>query len=92
MLGGWGCGACSPGNVLKNCTIWCFLGPILAFKILLFVLGFFICFFLMLPLQTSLKTRKKKNLKCALMVKKAALASDGIVLITFWLQRKEVPA
>ena len=43
----------------------------------------------MLPLQTSLKTRKKKNLKCDLMVLKAALTSDGIVLIPFWLQRKK---
>ena len=38
MLGGPG--ACSPENVLKNCTIWCILGPILALKILLFLLFF----------------------------------------------------
>ena len=25
----------------KNCTIWCILGPILAFKVLLFLLFFF---------------------------------------------------
>ena len=43
----------------------------------------------MLPLQTSLKTRKKKNLKYDFMVLKAALTSDGIVLIPFWLQRKK---
>ena len=47
--GGGGCpGACSPENGFKkNCTIWCILGPILAFKILLFLLffAFFICFF-----------------------------------------------
>ena len=43
----------------------------------------------MLPLQTSLKTRKKKNLKCDLMVLKAALISDRIALIPFWLQRKK---
>ena len=29
----------------------------------------------MLPLQTSLKTKKKKNLKCDLMVLKAVLTS-----------------
>ena len=86
-----GSGACSRENVLKNCTIWCILGPILAFRILLFLLffGFFLLFFfLMLHLQTSLKTRTKKNLRCDLMVLKAALTSDGIVLIPFWLQRK----
>ena len=33
--------------------------------------------FLMLPLQTSLKTKKKKNLKCDLMVLKAVLTSTG---------------
>ena len=52
-------------------------------------MGFFIIFFKRLPLQTSLKTRKKKNLKCDLMVLKAALTSDGIVLIPFRLQRKK---
>ena len=31
----------------------------------------------MLPLQTSLKTKKKKNLKCDLMVLKAVLTSIG---------------
>ena len=31
----------------------------------------------MLPLQTSLKTKKKKNLKCDLMVLKAVLTSTG---------------
>ena len=34
-------------------------------------------FFKMLPLQTSLKTNKKKNLKCDLMVLKAVLTSTG---------------
>ena len=43
----------------------------------------------MLPLQTCLKTKKKKNLKCDLMVVKAVLTSDGTVLIYFWLQRKK---
>ena len=41
----------------------------------------------MLPLQTSLKTKKKNNLKCDLMVE--VLTSAGIVLIPFWLQRKK---
>ena len=45
----------------------------------------------MLPLQTSLKT-KKKNLKCDLMILKAVLTSDETVLIPFWLQRKKIPA
>ena len=30
----------------KNCKIWCILGPILAFKVLLFLLFFFVVFFL----------------------------------------------
>ena len=42
----------------------------------------------MMPLQTSLKTKKKKNLKCDLMVLKAALTSDGTVLVPVWLQKK----
>ena len=29
----------------KNCKIWCILGPILAFKVLLFLLFFFFFFF-----------------------------------------------
>ena len=33
----------------------------------------------MLPLQTSLKTKKKKNLKCDLMVLKAVPTSDETV-------------
>ena len=45
-------------------AIWCILGPILASISLLFLRLFF---FKMLPLQTSLKTKKKKNLKCDLM-------------------------
>ena len=60
MQGG-GSGAMLPRKYFeKNCTIWCILGPILAFKVLLFLLFFFfffffwggggICFFLMLPL------------------------------------------
>ena len=43
----------------------------------------------MLPFQTSLKTKKKKNLKCDLMVSKAVLTSDETVLIPFWLKRKK---
>ena len=43
----------------------------------------------MLPSQTSLKTNKKNNLKCDLMVLKVTLTSDGTVLIPFWLQSKK---
>ena len=42
----------------------------------------------MLPLQTSLKTKKKKNLKCDLMVLKAVLTSTGSSGFT----EKKVPA
>ena len=44
----------------------------------------------MLPLQTSLKTKKKKILKCNLMVLKVLLTLDGTVhvLIPLWLQKK----
>ena len=46
----------------------------------------------MLPLQTSLQTKKENNLKCDLMVLKAVLTSAGTVLIPFWPQSKKVPA
>ena len=42
----------------------------------------------MMPLQISLKTKKKKNLKCNLMILKAALTSDGTVLVPVRLQKK----
>ena len=44
--GGGGPGACSPENVLKKIvqSIWCILGPILAFKVLLFFFFFFFFF------------------------------------------------
>ena len=43
--GGGGPGACSPRKCFeKNCTIWCILGPILAFKVLLFLLLFLLFF------------------------------------------------
>ena len=59
MQGGLGSGGMLPRKCFeKNCTIWCILGPILAFKVLLFLLFFFLfffgggggIFFLMLPL------------------------------------------
>ena len=46
----------------------------------------------MLPLHTSLKTKKKKNLKCEFVVLKAVLTSAGTILIPLWLQRKKFPA
>ena len=52
--------------------------------------GFFFFCKKMLPMQTSLKTKKKKNLKCELMVLKAVLTSAGTVRISFWLQRNRV--
>ena len=44
--GGGGSGGMLPRKCFeKNCTIWCILGPILAFKVLLFLLFFFFFFF-----------------------------------------------
>ena len=80
---------------LKNCTTWCILVHSSAhFRLKNFAVleCFFVCVFLMLPLQKSLKTKKMKKLKCDLMVLKAVLTSDGSVLLPFWLQRKQVPA
>ena len=61
MLGGPG--ACSPENVMKNCTIWCILGPILAFKILLFLLflGFFYLFFLNVAFADQSENKEKEK-------------------------------
>ena len=66
MLGGWGGG---PGGMLprkcfeKNCTIWCILGPILAFKILLFLLffGFFICIFFNVAFVDKSENKEKED-------------------------------
>ena len=57
-------------------AIWCILGPILA-AITLLVLRYF---FQMLPLQTSLKIKKEKSLKCDLMVFEVVLTSAGTIL------------
>ena len=44
--GGGGSGGMLPRKCFeKNCKIWCILGPILAFKVLLFLLVFFVVFF-----------------------------------------------
>ena len=44
--GGRGSGGMLPRKCFeKKCTIWCILGPILAFKVLLFLLFFFFFLF-----------------------------------------------
>ena len=51
---------------LKNCTIWCILGPILAFKILLFLLFlmfflFFYLFFLNVAFADKSENKEKEE-------------------------------
>ena len=60
LRGGGGPGACSPRKCFeKKCTIWCILGPILAFKVLLFW-GFFYCFFNVAFVDKSENKEKEK--------------------------------
>ena len=64
MLGGGGVrGHAPPKCFEKNCTIWCILGPILAFKILLFLLffGFFLFVFFNVAFVDKSENKEKEE-------------------------------
>ena len=81
-----GLGACSPRFLFKNGAI----RSNLMHSMTQFSLHYFaVLRSFLLPLQTSLKTKKLKNLKCDLMVLKMVLTSAGTVLIPFLASKKK---